>query len=61
FRSLLYKKGGSWVEVKTRGEYGVKKDQYNKLEFEPVTTTGLKLDIRQPDNFSTGVQEWVVK
>jgi DUF1680 family protein len=58
---LLYKKGNSWVEVKRKGEYGLKKDQYNKLEFEPVTTTGLKLDIRQPDTFSTGVQEWIVR
>lgn len=58
---LLYKKGGTWVEVKARGDYGTKKDQYNILEFEPVNTTGLKLDIRQPDDFSTGVQEWIVR
>ncbi|MFA5815904.1 MAG: glycoside hydrolase family 127 protein [Bacteroidales bacterium] len=58
---LLYKKGNSWVEVKAKGAYGTKKDQYNVLEFEPVTTTGLKLDIRQPDEFSTGVQEWIVR
>jgi len=58
---LLYKKGNSWVEVKTKGAYGTKRDQYNILEFEPVTTTGLKLDIRQSDEFSTGVQEWIVR
>ena len=58
---LMYKKGNSWVEVKAKGAYGTKKDQYNILEFEPVTTTGLRLDIRQPDQFSTGVQEWIVK
>ena len=58
---LMYKKGNSWVEVKAKGAYGTKKDQYNVLEFEPVTTTGLKLEIRQPDKFSTGVQEWIVR
>ncbi|MFA6483970.1 MAG: discoidin domain-containing protein, partial [Bacteroidales bacterium] len=58
---LLYKKDNSWAEVKSKGAYGVKKDQYNTLEFEPVTTTALKLEIRQPDDYSTGVQEWVVR
>lgn len=58
---LLYRKGNSWAEVKARGPYGTRKDQYNILEFEPVTTTGLRLDIRQPDDFSTGVQEWIVR
>jgi hypothetical protein len=58
---LMYKKGSSWAEVRTRGTYGTKKDQYNTVEFEPVTTTALKLDIRQPDEFSTGVQEWIVR
>ena len=58
---LLYKKGNSWVEVKAKGTYGTKKDQYNILEFEPVNTSGLKLEIRQPDEFSTGVQEWIVR
>jgi hypothetical protein len=58
---LLYKKGNSWAPVKASGEYGVKKDQYNRLAFEPVTTAGLRLEIRQPDEFATGVQEWIVK
>jgi len=58
---LLYKKGNSWAEVKAKGTYDTKKDQYNTLEFEPVTTAGLKLEIRQPDDFSTGVQEWIVR
>lgn len=58
---LLYKRGNSWVEVKAKGPYETKKDQYNSLEFGPVTTTGLKLEIRQPDDFSTGVQEWIVR
>jgi len=58
---LMYKKGNSWAQVKAKGEYGVKKDQYNRLEFEPVTTAGLRLEIRQPDDYATGVQEWKVK
>ena len=57
---LLYKKGSSWKEVSTKGEYGTKKDAYNELAFEPVVTNALKLVIVQPDDWSTGVQEWVV-
>jgi len=58
---LVYKKGIAWLPVKPTGEYGIKKDQFNRLEFEGVTTTALRLKIRQPDDFSTGVQEWVVR
>jgi DUF1680 family protein len=58
---LLYKKGGAWTEVKALGTYGTLKDQYNTLEFEPVVTQGLRIELRQPDDFSTGVQEWVVR
>ncbi len=58
---LKYKTGGTWKEVRARGEYGIKKDQFNRLEFEPVTTSAMRLEIRQPDEFSTGVQEWVVR
>jgi hypothetical protein len=58
---LMYKKGNQWVAVKAKGPYGTAKDQYNHLDFDKVTTTGLRLEIRQPDDFSTGVQEWIVK
>lgn len=58
---LLYKKGNGWSEVRAKGPYGTAKDQYNVLEFEPVTTSGLRLEIRQPKEFSTGVQEWIVR
>ncbi len=58
---LMYKKGNGWAAVRAKGTYDTAKDQYNRLEFEPVTTTALRLEIRQPDDFSTGVQEWIVK
>lgn len=57
---LMYKKGGSWAEVNPQGKYGTAKDVYNELSFSNVVTTALKLVIVQPDNWSTGVQEWVV-
>lgn len=40
---LLYKDGNAWKEVKNTSPYGTELDKYNKVTFEPVTTTELKL------------------
>ncbi|MFT3749884.1 MAG: glycoside hydrolase family 127 protein [Agriterribacter sp.] len=58
---LLYKKGGEWVPVQNTTPYGTAKDKYNTVNFEPVKTTALKLEIQQPVEHSTGVHEWMVK
>ena len=58
--SLYYKKGDKWVEVKTDDSYGVKKDCYNRVCFEPVTTTALKIEAKLQDKVSGGIIEWKV-
>ena len=58
---LYYRSGEEWVEVKAKGEYGTAKDRFNVLAFEPVTTSGLRLEIQLPRRASSGVHEWVVK
>ncbi|MDR0429806.1 MAG: glycoside hydrolase family 127 protein [Tannerellaceae bacterium] len=40
---LLYKDGNTWTEVKNASPYGTAINQYNKVTFDPVTTTELKL------------------
>lgn len=40
---LLYKEGNTWKEVKNPSGYGTEIDKYNKVTFEPVTTTELKI------------------
>ncbi len=40
---LLYRDGDQWIEVKNPSGYGVKKDCYNRLTFDPVITTELRL------------------
>ncbi|HOL46188.1 MAG TPA: glycoside hydrolase family 127 protein [Candidatus Saccharicenans sp.] len=57
---LYYKKGSEWVEVKSKGAYGVEKDKYNVVKFSPVTTTALKLELKMQKDFSAGLQEWKV-
>ena len=48
---LFYKEANIWKEVKNPTEYGTKIDQYNKVTFDPVITTGLKItaQLRRPD------------
>jgi DUF1680 family protein len=56
----LYKEGDEWVPVETKDEYGVAADKYNKVNFTPVETTALRLEIRIRDDASVGIQEWKV-
>jgi len=58
---LLYKDGAEWKPVEVRGSFGVAPDQYNKVAFQPVTTTGLRLQVTMQPNWSAGIQEWTVK
>ncbi|MDR2914589.1 MAG: glycoside hydrolase family 127 protein [Tannerella sp.] len=40
---LMYKDGNDWKEVKNPSSYGTELDKYNKVTFDSVTTTGLKI------------------
>lgn len=58
---LFYKtQDNKWAPVKATTPYGVEKDKYNHLEFEPVTTTDLKVLAKLKDGKSGGVIEWKV-
>lgn len=58
---ILYKKGEEWLPVKVIEQDAIAKDKYNKIRFEPVSTSALKLEIQQPVEYSTGLHEWIVK
>jgi len=57
---LLYRDGEEWREVANRTDYGVRDDQVNCLRFDPVETTGLRLEVQLQPGFSGGVLEWAV-
>jgi hypothetical protein len=42
---ILYKDGETWKPVAARTAYGVAKDRFNAVQFEPVTTSALRLEI----------------
>jgi len=58
---VLYKEGEEWRPVDAARAYGVAKDAYNKVTFKPVTTSGLRLEVTLPPQWSAGIQEWKVR
>ena len=52
---------GEWQEVQNPDKYGTVKGAANTVNFDPVTTTKVKLEVRQPDDNSAGLFEWEVR
>lgn len=52
---------GQWQEVTGADKYGVEKGCANTVNFDPVTTKAVKLEVRQPDDNSAGLFEWEVR
>jgi len=57
---LLYRTGNDWKPVATADTFGVAKDTFNQVTFEPVTTDSLRLEAKLQDQFSAGILEWRV-
>ena len=59
---VYYKdEAGNWKEVENPSNYGTVKGAPNTVNFKPVKTSAMKLEIVQPADFSCGVFEWAVK
>jgi len=59
---ILYKDAnGNWTPVPNPDKYGTDKGIGNVVHFDPIETTSLKLEIKQPETHSTGVFEWTVE
>ncbi|ACU62429.1 glycoside hydrolase family 127 protein [Chitinophaga pinensis] len=58
---ILYKQGDQWIPVKNTTPYSVQKDKYDSVQFEPVKTSALKLEIQLPVENAAGIHEWIVK
>ena len=59
--ALFYLSGNEWKPVKALDPYGTEKDKYNRVRFDPVRTSALKIEIQLQDKFSAGILEWKVK
>lgn len=57
---LLWLHGDRWKPVKLVDgqQYTTELDRFNRVEFEPVTTRGLRLEVGLQPDFSGGILEW---
>ena len=60
WRLLFRKPDGTWEPVRTHDEFGTKLDTANKVEFEPVETTAIRIEAKLRPNLSAGILEWQV-
>ncbi|MBN1515364.1 glycoside hydrolase family 127 protein [Candidatus Sumerlaeota bacterium] len=58
---LLYQAGEEWKPVEGAKEYPTERHCYNRVEFTPVETDGLRLDVQLWERFSSGIIEWRVE
>tara|TARA_B110000037_G_scaffold43529_1_gene53562 strand:+ start:4882 stop:7266 length:2385 start_codon:yes stop_codon:yes gene_type:complete len=49
-----------WQPVKALNEYGTKRDVYNEVNFEQVTTRSMRMVVRRHETCASGLQEWVL-
>jgi hypothetical protein len=59
---LFWRDGTSWKPVKVTGKstYATTLDRLNRVTFEPVKTSELKLEVKLKPGFSGGILEWSV-
>jgi DUF1680 family protein len=58
---ILIREGTDWKPVYTTDLYGIKGDRYNKVVFETVKTTAVRLEVQSQDGWAGGIHEWKVK
>ncbi|MEZ5965516.1 MAG: glycoside hydrolase family 127 protein [Planctomycetota bacterium] len=58
---VAYLDGDTWKPVAANGPYGTGKDGAQTVEFAPVTTGGLRLEVQLQDGKSAGLWEWRVR
>ena len=58
---LLWREGETWRSVSNPSGYGVEKDTFNRVTFDPVETAALRLEAELRPGLSGGILEWVVE
>ncbi len=57
---LLYKAGEEWKPVTGASEYGTELNRANQVNFDPVKTSALRLEVQLQSEYSGGILEWTV-
>lgn len=58
---LLYNDGITWREVPGASGYGVARDKFNAVRFEPVKASQWRIEAVLQPGYSSGILEWVLK
>jgi len=58
---ILYRDGDTWRPVWTEDTYGVEKDTWNRVVFETVRTTAVRLEIESQPDWAGGIHEWRIR
>ena len=58
---LLYKDGAGWKPVANPSAYGAAMDRYNRVTFDPVRTTALRIEVQLQPDWSCGILQWKVE
>lgn len=58
---LLWRDGGTWREVSSPSGYGVERDVFNRVTFDPVETSALRIEVRSRPGRGSGIIEWDVR
>lgn len=58
---LLYKDGEHWRPVSGASSYGTSMDKYNRVTFDSVETTALRIEVQLQANWCGGILEWQVE
>ena len=55
---VLYRDGESWKEVHSSGAYPLSADRFNTVEFQPISTTALRIEAQLQDGATAGLFLW---
>jgi len=58
---LLYKSGDQWKPVPGASAFGTELDKFNRVTFDAVETTTLRIEVELKPEFSGGVFQWKVE
>ncbi len=59
--NILYLKDGKWEPVEVVSNTGIAKDKFNVMQFKPVKSTALRLELKLPADNASGIHEWIVQ
>ncbi|HYW80847.1 MAG TPA: hypothetical protein VE890_14800, partial [Thermoguttaceae bacterium] len=58
---LFYRKGDRWITVENTSPLGVEKGVFNRVTFEPVETSALRIEVKSRPGHGSGIMEWDVR